>query len=155
MDNIISSGSVVIQPNLLSLSNEGFIDVNILQDFLVEGNETVEIILTSATGGSIGPQNSDTVTIQDDDVAGFTLSQTALTTIENGADESFTVVLTAEPSSNVVLSVVPGDESEGTVSPTTLTFTPANWSDTQAVTVTPVDDAVADGPQTYMVTVSV
>src|SRR5690606_1092723 len=26
MDNIILSGSVVIQPNLLSLSNEGFID---------------------------------------------------------------------------------------------------------------------------------
>src|SRR5690606_11049136 len=102
-----------------------------------------------------GPQNSDTVTIQDNDFAGFTLSQTALTTIENGATEEFTVVLTAEPFSDVVLNVVSGNPAEGDVGPSTLTFTPEDWDIPLPVTVTPVDDNIVDGPQSYGVTVSV
>jgi len=43
--------------------------------------------------------------------------------------------LDAQPSSNVVLSVTSSDTGEATVSPSTLTFTSANWNTTQTVTV--------------------
>ena len=41
--------------------------------------------------------------------------------------------------------------TEGTVSPATLTFTPANWNTAQTVTVTGVDDAVDDGDIAYTI----
>jgi len=40
---------------------------------------------------------------------------------------------------------------EGTVSPTSLTFSVDNWNAPQTVTVTGVDDKVADGNQPYSV----
>ena len=43
------------------------------------------------------------------------------------------------------------DTTEGTVSPASLTFTTANWSSAQTVTVTGVDDAIADGHQRYSI----
>ena len=44
--------------------------------------------------------------------------------------------------------------SEGTVSPASLLFTPANSSVTQTVTVTGVDDHLGDGTIDYMITLS-
>src|SRR4029079_1684980 len=41
--------------------------------------------------------------------------------------------------------------TEGTVSPATLTFTPANWNVAQTVTVTGVDDPQVDGPVAYTI----
>ena len=38
------------------------------------------------------------------------------------------MVLTAQPASDVVLTVTSGDTGEATVSPATLTFTTANWN---------------------------
>ena len=66
-----------------------------------------------------------------------------------------TVVLDAQPTSNVVLSVVSADTGEATVSPSTLTFTPTNWDTAQTITVTGVDDDLVDGTQTSTVTLSV
>src|SRR5205814_9057821 len=40
--------------------------------------------------------------------------------------------------------------SEGVPSVSSLTFTPGNWNVAQTVTVTGVDDFVADGPQPYL-----
>jgi hypothetical protein len=55
----------------------------------------------------------------------------------------------------VVLTVASGDTGEATASPATLTFTPANWNTAQTVTVAGVNDDLADGPQTTLVTVAV
>lgn len=149
--------SVVLTRPFLSSYLEGFIDIEVIDDFIIEGGEIVEIVLTEASSGDIGAENTTSITIQDNDVAGFTLSTNALTTVENGNPETFTVALTAEPYTDVVLNVVSGDagEAEGIVSPTTLTFAPSDWNIPQTVTVTPVDDSVVDGPQTYNITVSV
>merc|ERR1712000_177347 len=43
------------------------------------------------------------------------------------------------------------DTGEGTVAPTSLTFTGANWSTPQTVTITGVTDALVDGPQSYTI----
>ena len=43
------------------------------------------------------------------------------------------------------------DTTEGTVAPASLTFTAANWNAPQTVTVTGVDDALADGNIAYTI----
>ncbi len=101
------------------------------------------------------PDQSVNVTTTDNDSSGFTLSQTAANVRENGTTDSFTVVLTAQPTSNVVLSVASGDTTEANVSAATLTFTTANWNVAQTVTVTGVDDELDDGDIVSTVTVSV
>lgn len=74
---------------------------------------------------------------------------------ESGTTDTFTVVLTAQPQSNVVIDVTSGDLGEATVDKAQLTFTNANWDSAQTVTVTGVDDALIDGDQTTAVTLSV
>ena len=75
------------------------------------------------------------VTVTDDDTAGATVSETTLTVAEGGS-ATYTVVLNAQPTSDVVISVTASGNTEVTVSPARLTFTPSNWSTAQTVTVT-------------------
>lgn len=88
---------------------------------------------------------------------GITVTQTGGSTIvsESGTTDTFNVVLSRQPLSTVVLNVSSGKTAEATVNKATLTFTPANWSVAQTVTVTGVNDAVVDGTQVTAVTVSV
>src|SRR5437667_2251948 len=68
-----------------------------------------------------------------------------LTTTEAGGTATFTVVLDSAPSANVTIGLSSNDLTEGTVSPASLIFTPANWSTAQTVTVTGVNAFVVDG----------
>ena len=83
------------------------------------------------------------VTVTDDD-AGVSVSPTDVTVAE-GASAAYTVVLDAQPSGNVVITVSSGN-TDVTVSPATLTFTRANWSTAQTVRVSASqdDDALND-----------
>ena len=73
------------------------------------------------------------------------------TTTETGGQRFFAISLRARPTSNVTISVSSSDTTEGTVSTGTLTFTSANWSTLQVVTITGVNDFVADGNQAYTI----
>ena len=93
--------------------------VPILQDSLVEGNETFNVALSSATGGAtLGTPSSAVVTIVDDDVAlpVLNVSTTSLTLPTStqgtaGATTSFTVSGTALGSTDTVnLSAPTGSE---------------------------------------------
>ena len=98
------------------------------------------------------------VTTTDSDVAGFTVIESGGTTTvaEDGSTtDDFTVVLDAQPISDVVISVTSSDTGEATVSPATLTFTSGNWDSSQTVTVTGVDDSLIDGSQTSTITIAV
>lgn len=99
--------------------------------------------------------DSASTTITDDDTVGFTLNKTTATVSESATTDTFTVVLNSQPTSNVVLSVSNSDTDEATVAPATVTFTPDDWNVVQTVTVTGVNDDLADGNQTSTVTVSV
>jgi len=98
--------------------------------------------VTYTTGGSPTP--------------GITLGAVSGNTTEAGGTATFTVVLDAEPATDVVVDVSSGDTGEVTVnSPTSLTFTNANWDTTQTVTVTGVDDMTTDGNVDVTITVAV
>ena len=89
-------------------------------------------------------------------VAGFTVSEPggSTTVTEAGDTDTFTVVLNAQPDSDVVLSITSSDTGEATVT-SSLTFTSANWDTAQVVTVTGVDDNIIDGTITSTTTISV
>ena len=70
----------------------------------------------------------------------------------NGTD-TFAVRLDTEPDANVTVYLSSSDTTEGTVDPTSLTFTAANWNLVQVVTVTGLDDGDADGDQFYDVAI--
>ena len=95
------------------------------------------------------------VTVTDDDSAGITITAADPFTVGEGGSATYTVKLNSEPSADVVISLTVSGSSEVTVADTdtvmtgvqnALTFTGANWSVAQTVTVTAAqdDDAVND-----------
>jgi subtilisin family serine protease len=69
----------------------------------------------------------------------------ATATTEAGGQVTFTVVLSAQPATDVVIPVSVSDATEASVSTSSLVFTAANWATPQTVTVTGVNDNVDDG----------
>ena len=55
----------------------------------------------------------------------------------------------------MVITVASSDDSEGSVDKSSLSFSPSDWSSAQTVTVTGLDDLLADGSQTYSVILTV
>ena len=74
---------------------------------------------------------------------------------EDGTNASFSVRLNSPPNGDVILLVESNDDSEGTVSPRSLTFTSLSWKTDQTVTITGVDDNTLDGDQPYSIQVAV
>ncbi|HEX2578042.1 MAG TPA: Ig-like domain-containing protein [Aquihabitans sp.] len=92
-----------------------------------------------ATYAAITPADASGA-VADDDTAGVVLSKTALTLAEAGAADTYTVRLTSEPVSDVVIGVA--DTGLCAATPATLTFTDADWDTAQTVTVTPGSDDI-------------
>ena len=78
-----------------------------------------------------------------------------LVTTESGGTNTFNVVLSAQPTADVNITLTSSDPAEGTVSPSGLVFTGANWDTAQTVTVTGQDDSLPDGNAAYTITVAV
>ncbi|GAB5405833.1 MAG: hypothetical protein Aurels2KO_40640 [Aureliella sp.] len=72
-----------------------------------------------------------------------------LETSESGGSDQFSVVLDVAPTADVTIDLTSSDTGEASLSPSTLTFTPANWNLPQVVTVTGVDDSTIDGDAGY------
>ncbi|GIR37567.1 MAG: hypothetical protein CM15mP49_29520 [Actinomycetota bacterium] len=130
-------------------------------DDLVDGTQTSTVTLSVVDASSDNDfdgvaDQTVSVSTTDDDTAGFTVSQTggSSTVTEGGSTDLITVVLDAQPTSDVVISVASSDTGEVSTSGN-LTFTAANWDTAQTITVTGVDDDLVDGTQTSTVTLSV
>ena len=82
-------------------------------DSIIDGSQTSTITLSVVDGSSDDSFDSlsdQTVSVStaDNDTAGFTVAQSggSTTVAETGSTDTFTVVLDAQPASNVVISVV-------------------------------------------------
>jgi len=131
------------------------ITLDVLGDALVEPDETIAVTLSSPTGPGPTPTITTataTTTITNDDVAGFTVNPlSGLTTTEVGGKAEFTVKLNAQPTADVTIGLTSSNTAEGRVSTNSLTFTQANYNQPQTITVSGLDDLVADGPQPYKI----
>ena len=100
----------------------------------------------SATSTDNGYQGitiaSVTVTVTDNDSTGVRVSKTTLTVEEEDTTgNSYTVVLDAQPTADVTVTVAGHAGTDVTPNPTTLTFTTSNWNMFQTVMVTASADA--------------
>ena len=124
---------------------------------VADGNQPYTVTLTVNQGSTADPiydaLSAVTVyAVNADNEYGLDLPVTSgLTTTETGGTATFPVALLTQPASAVTVSVTSRDPSEGTASPSSLTFTPTTWNTNQTVTVTGVDDPIDDGEVTWAV----
>lgn len=157
------TGEATVSPSSLTFTTSNWnltqtVTVTGVADNTVDGNQTAAITLIVDPGLSANeydtlPQQTVNVTILDVDGAGFSVIATDGSTkvTEAGGTDTVSVVLNKQPAANVVIGASSRDTGEVTVSPAFVTFTPANWSVPQTVTLTGVDDTEDDGNQTTLV----
>jgi hypothetical protein len=122
------------------------------------GQTSAYVGFTSGTGADWG--NHDILSWEYRDQfnpvgAEVTINPTSgLVTTEDGGSALFTVALASQPTSNVTINLNSSDNTEGSIDKNTLTFTPANFSTPQVVTVTGIDDSILDGNVSYSITFS-
>lgn len=80
-------------------------------------------------------------------VPGINVSDLTGNTDEKGQTATFQLVLNSVPTSNVTVHFASDNDAEAITNVTSLTFTPADAMQAQMVTVTGVDDGIADGTQ--------
>eukprot|EP01060_Flectonema_neradi_P039368 TRINITY_DN864_c0_g2_i1.p1 TRINITY_DN864_c0_g2~~TRINITY_DN864_c0_g2_i1.p1 ORF type:complete len:2974 (+),score=629.32 TRINITY_DN864_c0_g2_i1:53-8974(+) len=135
------------------------VSVTGVDDFVADGPQNYEILTVPVVSADPSYNNIASPTVKavniDDDTPSVVvgLPTPSSSTEETGTQVTFVVQLSSEPVNDVLVRLVSGDHTEGTVFPTQFTFTnvASNWSTAQTVTVTGVDDSVADGDVTYSV----
>src|SRR6185503_4796283 len=108
-----------------------------LQCSRVERHSTV-----ATPGGSMSAGNTASAAVDETPASG-------LVTDESGHADTFDLVLTSQPSADVTFALTSSDPAEGLPTPSSITFTPADWNVPQTITVTGIDDAVDDGDVAY------
>lgn len=132
-----------------------------VDDRVVNGDRSTRIVVSveeaEQTPYTVVNDRQLEVTVVDDDVAGFLLSETQGWTSarEAGHTDTVFVVLTAEPQSDVVFTARTDDADDATLQPDELTFTPLNWNDPRILVFTAVDDDRRDGFGFRTVTIAV
>ena len=87
----------------------------------------------------------------DDDVVGVVVTGPSSPTSEAGGTATASISLSSQPSSDVTINLTSSDTTEGSVNPSSITIQVANWNQAHMVTITGIDDAIADSAQTYRV----
>ena len=122
-----------------------------------DGNNINEsVVISHSTTSADADYNaisisSVAVTMADNDTAGITASAISGNTIEDATTATFTLVLNTQPTADVVIGLTSNDITEGTVSPSSVTFTNADWSTPKPVIITGVNDDVDDGDIAYSI----
>ena len=146
---------MIVEPRLLTFTRGAW---NVPQEVRITAPEDdvdhAEVRLSlghDASGGGYDDEEARvSVRLRDNDTRGVTLKPRALEIVQ-GAWQSYTVVLDSEPTVTVDITVV-STIADVTPSPTTLTFTPKNWSSPQAVRVNAATNAVeGEGNLTHSV----
>lgn len=149
-----------IYPSTLTFTSTNWsidqmVTVTGLDDAQVDGNITYTIQTGISVSSDLNFNNINPVDIKainrDNDSAGFSIGAISGNTTEDGGSATFTVRLNTSPTASVTISLTSNDLTEGTVSPSSLTFSSANYSTPQTVTVTGVNDSIVDGDITYSV----
>ncbi len=135
------------------------VTVTAADDAVAEGAHSSTIVHSAASGDAaydgmaIG---SVVANITDNDTAGVIVTESGGSTdvAEGGSSDSYTIELESQPTANVTITVDPDGQTDLGAGPGVaiqLTFTAGNWNTPQTVTVTAVDDAVAEGPHSSII----
>ena len=131
------------QVTFLSGASDATALVRTSRDAVDEVASRVTASVLAGTGYAAGTPSWARVSVADDDVRGVTVTPPALT-LNEGASDTYTVVLTSEPTAAVTVTPAVDGDGDVTVSVPALTFTGANWRTAQTVTVRSAADDDAD-----------
>lgn len=169
------SGTTLIDWTYTDLLHRGYDAINLLKvdgasspgqfSVFINGSQIAAFSDASYRGGCYGyfadvmsasyerfPAHPVDVRFRSSAESGIRVTPTSgLVTTEAGGTATFTIVLNWKSSADVTIALWSSDETEGTVSPGAVTFTPDNWSVPQVVTITGVDDLLDDEPRTYTI----
>lgn len=149
VDYTLANGQATIPGGSLTTN----IPVTIVNDAIDEDGETIEVTLSNPSANvTLGANTVHTFTIVDNDTAGVTIVQSGGSTdvTEGGATDTYTVVLTSQPTAQVDVALSFGADVTATPSP--LQFDNTTWSTPQTVTVTAVDDLINEGNHSDSIT---
>ncbi len=148
--NVTADGMVAIPGDYVAVSGTldfapgetcHTITVTVQGDYVDENDEVYVVNLSNAHNASIG--NGQAVgTILDDDTAGADVVPVQVNVTEGGGGDSYEVALASRPTAPVTITIQA--DKQITLSTPTLIFDETNWHVAQAVTVTAVDDVVAE-----------
>ena len=106
-------------------------------------DESVALSNDPSDGGYDGVGTEEVaLSVADNDVPGVRVSRTALTVTEEDTNgNTYTVVLSSQPTASVTVTVGGFSGTDVTANPASLTFTTQNWNTPRTVTVTAAGDA--------------
>ncbi len=154
--NLFGPTSVTISPS--NWDSGVSVDVVGRNDFEPDGNVAYNIITSAFSSADsnyngVNPPDIAMTNIDNDGYFVLVSPTSGLKTTEAGGSANFNVKLGATPAENVTINFTSSDLTEGTVSPASITFTGGTSppSGGVTVTVTGVDDRLADDAQNYTI----
>jgi len=155
-DYVAQSGTLTFASGVTTQN----VQITVNGDWAAESDETFFVNLSNSSWASIA-DNQGLGTIQNDDLAGVTVTQTGGSTAvtEDGATDSFNVVLVYQPSAGAVtVSALPDDLCVFGAGPgvaVTHDFDASNWNIPWSVPVAAVNDSIVEGPHSCLITNSI
>jgi hypothetical protein len=158
-------GEGVPSPSALTFTTSNYssaqtISVLAVDDAFYDDNQSYTIALKTISGTGTAYDGFDPADVsvtntdnEDADNVSIEPSTSNISVSETGSTTSFTLRLKSEPTANVVLSISSSNTTEGVVSPSSLLFSRNNWSTSQTVTVTGVDDYYDNGSTPFNIIV--
>ena len=120
-------------------ASTGAVTVTGVDNDVDAADKTVRVKGTASnTVGTSGPADA-TLTLEDDDTRGVTVSKTDLD-IDEGGSGTYTVVLDSEPTGQVAVTPSRSSGDADVTVSGALTFTTANWDTARTVTVSSAED---------------
>ena len=139
-----ADGQCTVMPASTALADTAAVTITVIatDDTDIEGNHTCTITHTVTTDDqdytNVSVANVSASITDNERYVKITQSDGSSSVTEAGNTDTFDVVLSAEPTSDVTITVTP--DSQITVDQNTLTFNGDNWRTAQTVTMTAVDD---------------
>lgn len=157
-----SSGQLTASPDTLTFTEANWntnqpVTVGAVEDHVDEPDSysaTLTAKAASASSSYDGVVATLNALVLDNDAAGIRVVEVggATKVSESGISDKITVALATEPVSNVTLNIAP--DAQLKVSKPKVTFTTATWNTAQTVTITAVQDRIAEGDHTGLLAFS-
>ncbi|MFM6202978.1 MAG: Calx-beta domain-containing protein, partial [Dolichospermum sp.] len=131
------------------------VNLNVIDDTLVEGNETAILNVAAGAGYTVGAAASATVNIADNDLPAITVAATDADAGEPANNGQYTLTRTGSTASALTVNIAMSGTATNGADYTTIS-TPVNFaagSATALVNLNVIDDTLVEGTETAILTV--
>jgi len=168
IDEVVTGGIEGIKSALGSIEFEtdtpaslSTTNINGAVDKMIEGSQEQLVAMnasdsvSSETGKNVASSASDSQSsLTDTDAPEVEITTDSITTTESGDDGMVKIKMSAKPSKDIIVKAKSSNTKEGTISPSSLTFTPENWSNLQTFNISPVDDGKVEDAMNYSISIT-